>query len=212
MGPVLRQLDVTNLFTLTGLALALGVVIHAAHHRPITAVLCLLGCGLVDLFDGLLAKNLLRRDEARAAGPVLDSLVDACAFGLAPAALLYSYVETPIAIIVGIVYASVCILRLTYFERVGLTTSETAEHYVGLPVTYSALFIPLAFVARSFAPDTLLRPGLLGLYLLLAAAMAAGIRVPKLRGVWYVAFAVGAAALVAFHSGGALAEWGTGAQ
>ena len=54
MGPVLRQLDVTNLFTLTGLALALGVVIHAAHHRPITAVLCLLGCGLVDLFDGLL--------------------------------------------------------------------------------------------------------------------------------------------------------------
>ena len=151
------------------------------------------------------------RGEARAAGPVLDSLVDACAFGLAPAALLYAYVGTHLALLVALSNACVCVLRLAYFERFGLTSVESSDYYVGLPVTYSALFIPLAFVARSLTPDPLMGFVLLGVCVLLAAAMASCIPVRKLRGIWYVIFAAGAVALVLYHGPEALAEWGSDA-
>ena len=68
MGPILRQIDFTNAFTLSGLFFSFGVVLFAMQKQFYAAVLCLMFSGLVDLFDGFFAKHLKRTEEAATCG------------------------------------------------------------------------------------------------------------------------------------------------
>ena len=85
MSPILRQIDPVNALTLSGLFLSFGVVMFALQGQFYVAALFMMYAGLVDLFDGFFAKRAQRTPEASAAGKELDSLVDMCAFGFAPA-------------------------------------------------------------------------------------------------------------------------------
>jgi len=147
MGPILRQIDFTNAFTLSGLFFSFGVVLFAMQKQFYAAVLCLMFSGLVDLFDGFFAVRLKRSEAAEAAGPALDSLVDICAFGFAPAVFAYCFgLQGPLSVALLIAFIGVNALRLAYFDRVGLAENT----YTGMPVTYTALFLPLIFVGRFF--------------------------------------------------------------
>lgn len=84
-SPILRQIDLVNALTLLGLFLSLMVVVFAVQQQFHAAVICMMYTGIVDLFDGFFAKRVRRPDQAAAAGKEIDSLVDICAFGFAPA-------------------------------------------------------------------------------------------------------------------------------
>lgn len=209
MGPILRQLDVVNAFTLSGLFFSFAVMMFAMQGQFYMAAICMVFSGLVDLFDGFLAKHLSRTDGAKAMGKELDSLVDMCAFGFAPAIFAYCFgLKGGLSIALLIGYMGVNALRLGYFNSTGFQQESGADYYTGMPVTYAALFIPLVFTVRLFLPDETVERVLFLLYALLSVAMVSNIRVLKLRGIWYGIFGVGAVILVGVYVRAILASLG----
>ena len=90
-------------------------------------------------------------------------------------------------------------LRLSYFNSTGLISNEKEEYFTGLPVTYAALFITLAFTASVFVSHFVMKLIRDGVYFLLAVAMIANFKMIKITGIWYGIFAVGAIALTGFY-------------
>lgn len=207
-GPILRQLDLPNGLTLGGLFLAFFAVVLSLHQRFEAAVLCILWAGVIDLFDGFLAHRSRRTPLQAAAGKELDSLVDLCAFGLAPVLFAYAYgLRDALSVGVLLLYLTINALRLAYFNHAGLTAARGSDYYTGLPVTYAALFVPLGFTCSLFASPATTRMVLAGLFLALTAAMASSLPIRKLRGIWYGVFSLGALALTAVYLRVTVATW-----
>jgi CDP-diacylglycerol--serine O-phosphatidyltransferase len=61
------------------------------------------------------------------------------------------------------------------------------------------LFIPVVFTSHFVLPPTQMKFVLDGVYLLLAIAMVADFKMPKLRGIWYGIFGMGAVALTVIY-------------
>ncbi|MBT3602572.1 MAG: hypothetical protein HOE48_11505 [Candidatus Latescibacteria bacterium] len=207
MSPILRQLDPVNALTLSGLFFSFGVVMFAIQGQFYLAALFMMYAGLIDLFDGFFAKRAKRTPEASAAGPELDSLIDICAFGFAPAIFAYCFgLQGTLSIALLIAYIGVNALRLAYFNQAGLSSNEQNNYYTGLPVTYAALFIPAIFSLRLFLPDETLKQILFCLYALMALAMISSMPIRKLTGIWYAIFSVGALLLTIIYVRAILAQ------
>lgn len=183
-----RFFDLANLLTLIGLSAAVVCAVLAMKGFVAYAVVALMISGLCDLFDGLVARRLNRDELQREFGGHLDTVVDACSFGFAPVVLMHSAGMTSIphtAVLVTFVCCTVW--RLAYFETVGLTSDGSTRYYSGLPTTYVALVLPLAFLPGFFDGDWLaisLTVAAVGL----ALAMVSSISIRKPGGVSYVFF------------------------
>lgn len=126
--------------------------------HPYFGVVCLLFSGLFDAFDGIVARTRQGRSETQKKfGIQIDSLADLVAFGALPAAVGISlYVSRGAAdvgfpvLLVSSVYMLAALIRLAYFnvteEQRQQEESGNRKHYVGLPVTSSAVLFP-AFMA-----------------------------------------------------------------
>ena len=94
----------------------------AVQGRIVPAVICLMFSGFCDMFDGIVARTKKdRTDEEKRFGIQLDSLSDIVCFGVLP-------------FVIGVCQQQ---------------TSEKRRHYLGLPITSSALTVPLLFCFRS---------------------------------------------------------------
>lgn len=199
-SPILRQIDLVNALTLLGLFLSLMVVVFAVQQQFHAAVICMMYTGIVDLFDGFFAKRVRRPDQAAAAGKEIDSLVDICAFGFAPAAFGYCFgLRDPLSVALLAVYLSMTALRLAYFNRTGLSGEGHAQYYTGMPATYVVLFIPMVFTATFFLTPSTMKGVMAGLYAFLSLAMVSSVRVRKLRGIWYALFSLAALAMTGVY-------------
>ena len=200
-SPILKQLDLANSFTLTGLFVSFFAVILAINGNFYLAIICLIYAGIVDLFDGFVASKIERTELQAAAGKQLDSVVDLCSFGFAPALFAYCFgLRDWLSVTILAFYLGANALRLVYFNNRGLTEQGEQEYFTGLPVTYAALFIPTIFTASLVLTQLQMRFVLDGVYLLLAIAMVANFQIRKLRGIWYVIFGAGAIVLTGFYS------------
>jgi CDP-diacylglycerol--serine O-phosphatidyltransferase len=195
-SPILAQLNLPNSLTLTGLALAFLSAGFAVKSQFYAAILCMIGSGIADLFDGFVARKTVRTDLEMAVGGQLDSICDVCSFGFGPAVFAYCYVwnETPAAVppfVLAVLIAYICAnaLRLAYFNAVGLSGEGDTQYFTGMPVTYAALFIPIAFLWNFFLQGGEMIIVLTGLYAALGVAMVSGRKIPKPRGAWYGIFA-----------------------
>ena len=144
---MLRFWDRANAVTLGSLILAATGAIAAMRELPAFAMVALIGSGVCDLLDGWIARSIERSDEQRTFGKRLDSLVNACAFGLAPVVIchglgLSSLLDAPLLalFLCGVVW------RLAYFDTVGYEQQGSRRYYVGVPSTYVALVLPLVFL------------------------------------------------------------------
>ncbi|NET37741.1 MAG: hypothetical protein F6K19_37980 [Cyanothece sp. SIO1E1] len=199
-NPILNQLDLPNIFTLTGLTIGLVSVILAMQGKFYLAAICMIFTGLIDMLDGVVARKIERTPLQSEVGKQLDSIVDVCSFGFAPAIFAYCFgLQDFLSIAILVFYVAMNALRLAYFNSTGLINSEKAEYFTGLPVTYAALFIPLTFTASLFLPATTMKFVLEGVYLLLALAMVANFKMVKVRGIWYGLFGLGAIALTGLY-------------
>ncbi len=199
-SPMIRQIDFANALTLTGLMLSFISVILSIQSNFCGAIICMMYAGIIDLFDGFVARRTKRNELQSKVGKHLDSLVDICSFGFAPAIFAYCWgLRDPLSVALLIIYISMNALRLAYFNSTELAISENKEYYTGLPVTYAAMFIPLTFTFNFFVPNYVMKIMLQGLYLFLATAMISGFKMVKLRGVWYGIFSFGAIGLTGVY-------------
>ena len=113
------------------------------------ALFCLLFSGLCDMFDGKVARTKKdRTDEERRFGIQLDSLCDIVCFGVLPAVISFAVGGTAIwQLVIAALFVLCGLIRLAYFnvteETRQQSTTENRKHYQGVPITSSAIVIPL---------------------------------------------------------------------
>lgn len=185
----LRELlDPANALTLLGLVAAVACAMLAISNHLAYGVIGLMISGVCDLFDGVLARRGNRSLAQAEFGQRLDTIVDACSFGFAPATLMYSAGLRGVWEIPLLVFFVACVVwRLAFFDMVGLQSVGKQRYFIGLPVTYVAMFLPLAFLA-GFWGETWLRGCVAITMTGLALAMISTVQIRKPSGVFYLLF------------------------
>lgn len=142
---------------LTNLSLISSVfgIYVAMRGRVTDAVFCLMVSGLCDMFDGKVARTKKRCAAEQKFGIQLDSLSDLVCFGVLPTVIGYAVGMTNrYYVLIFFVFVMAALTRLAYFnvmeeERQSRTPDKRRE-YVGLPVTSTALLIPLVYILGKF--------------------------------------------------------------
>ena len=163
------------------------------------ALFCLLFSGFCDMFDGKVARTKKdRTEDEKNYGIQLDSLSDIVCFGVLPAVILLSLGNIKIwKMVIAALFVLCGLIRLAYFnvmeEARQKETVENRKTYQGLPITASAILVPLLmcfskllgdYISTAYAillaimaicyimPLKVKKPGLWGGIILLSAGAA----------------------------------------
>ena len=124
---------------------------------PKVALICLMLCGLCDMFDGTIARRCKRTPDEESFGIQIDSLCDLVCFGVFPAMLGYGIKEISVSgfdIFASAFFVLAAIIRLGYFNVQEINRKQTdsgkREYYEGLPVTSVALLLPVIFLMGKY--------------------------------------------------------------
>jgi len=177
--------------TVTYLGLLLGMIapITVVSGRPGAATAALALAALADTFDGRFARLFVSTPEQQALGGQLDSLADACTFGLAPVLCVLGAVrpETHWTLVVaGFAYLSATVTRLAFFNL----TTGSRPGFTGLPAPAGALCLTTAMTFTAGAAPMAV------VMLIVAVAMVAPWRIPRPAGLALLAFACWPVALI----------------
>ena len=149
--------DYTVIATYLSLLLGLGGLYSAAQNEPLDAMLCLMLAGLLDAFDGRIARTKKGRTDAeKRFGIQIDSLNDLVCFGVLPAAIGWSMDCDRLWFLATMSFFALCsLIRLAYFnvteEERQDKTNENRRYYLGLPVTSSAFVMPFFYLLALYA-------------------------------------------------------------
>ena len=170
---ILTYLSLISAFC--GITLSLSGTGH-----PYLGIFFLLFSGLLDAFDGIVARTKKNRtDEEKSFGIQIDSLADLVAFGVLPACigiaclkvspfaesmylfnsdLTYWYVKIPF-VLIALFYVLAALIRLAHFnvaeEIRQKSESGVRKFYTGLPVTSSAIIFPTLMLVQYLIPADL---------------------------------------------------------
>lgn len=146
--------DYTVILTYASLVSAVCGMMLSAAGQFTAAVLCLLASGICDAFDGVVARSKSNRtEEEKAFGIQLDSLCDTVSFGVFPAMLCFHLgVQGVLGWLILSAYCVCGVMRLACFNvletRRQAVEDGTSRFFHGIPITSSALVIPLVFCFR----------------------------------------------------------------
>lgn len=161
--------DYTVILTYLSAASAfMGIILTLSYKRPYMGCFFLMACGMFDAFDGKIARTKKNRTEHECRfGIEIDSFSDLVAFGVLPASIgVAMFRETPIGFFkwtitselsntilvyvafgIYVFYFLAALCRLSYFNIVEAdrqkAESETRKYFEGLPVTTSAIVLPV---------------------------------------------------------------------
>jgi CDP-diacylglycerol--serine O-phosphatidyltransferase len=172
-------------------AIAAGPVAGGAH----IAGACLALAALADTFDGRFARLFQRTERQADAGGQLDSLVDACVFGIAPIAVLATHAAPPPGAaavlwwLAAFAYCMAVVTRLGFFNVEG-----DRQAFVGVPTPAVALVWSTVLLSLPSPPLVT------ATYVAAAAAMVAPVVIPRPRAPVLALFAAWAAALLWAHA------------
>ena len=112
------------------------------------ALLCLIFAGFCDMFDGKIASTMKRTPQEKRFGIQIDSLSDLICFGALPAMIMYFCGgKSIISMITSALFLLAALIRLAWFnvDEEERQTQEAGSRkvYLGLPVTTSAIGVPL---------------------------------------------------------------------
>ena len=138
----------TVILTYIGFLSGFAGILCALEGHLSAAVLCLLGAGVCDVFDGKVAST--KKDRSRSEkrfGIQIDSLSDLVCFGVLPAVIVYSLGGTWVRVLACGAYALCALIRLAWFnvDEEARQDFDTGRRkvYLGLPVTSAAAIFPL---------------------------------------------------------------------
>ncbi len=167
---ILRLIKFADIFTLTNVIFGIISILFAIKGLYNTASIMLILAVISDYFDGKVAKIMGQQNEF---GKELDSLADTVSFGVAPAILGFTLIQTPLAVISFTIFLFCGILRLARYNIMNLKGA-----FQGMPITLNGVVIPLAYLLRNvihlelkFFPY---------LYLVLGILMVSSFRIRKL--------------------------------
>ena len=173
----------SQLLTNFGLIVACLGIVAAMWSQVSIAVICLLICGLADLYDGPLARLSQRSLAIAKQGVELDSLTDAIAFAILPLVIFQALNLRDgwhTSLQCFLVWASVT--RLSVFNITALERQadpSTLTFYQGLPVTSMALFVPLIYFGSLFFEEKIFSTGVRITILIVALMQIGKFKVPK---------------------------------
>lgn len=151
--------DYTVILTYASLISSVFGITQAIHGDYKTAILCLALSGVLDAFDGRVARTKKNRTEdEKNFGIQLDSLCDVICFGAFPALICYLLgVRGALGLALLFFYCLCAVIRLAFFNVLEANRQKTEggcnKTYRGLPVTSIAFILPLAFWMQFILPD-----------------------------------------------------------
>jgi CDP-diacylglycerol--serine O-phosphatidyltransferase len=159
------------------------------------AIICLMICGLCDMFDGPVARLSKRTAREENYGIQIDALADIISFGAFPVVIGYAagphylshnYVSFEMIASMGIsaIYLLTALIRLAYFNVIEIELQNKdvkRTYYEGLPVTFVAIIIPLVYSVCLFF-DISLSSIYNTMLFLISVTFVIKIKIPKLRG------------------------------
>lgn len=126
--------------------IGMGFVIHVDAE---SAMSCLILAGICDLFDGQIARRIKRTEEEKLFGIELDSVADVVNFIAFPVVLLYVTVSSWLLVSLAGTFFAICgTARLAFFNMGAKESMGEISFYRGLPVTYTALILPLVYLLK----------------------------------------------------------------
>lgn len=145
----------TVVLTYMGMLIGLLGIAFAMDDKFQQAMVCLMGAGFCDMFDGAVAATRERTDSEKRFGIQIDSLSDLICFGVLPALLTYCLCgKTFPAMMAAGLYALCALIRLAYFNVMEEERQERESgrrtSYQGLPVTTAAVGLPLFYILVGF--------------------------------------------------------------
>lgn len=145
------------------------------------ALLCLMISGLLDCFDGVVARSKPNRTvEEKKNGIEIDSLTDLIAFGILPASIMLKLNRSFLAYPIAVLYTLTAMIRLAYYnvseDMRQAKTNQQRQYYEGMPVTFSAISLPLVYLLFKDNPQIYLFT-----CLLLAILFVAPIKIKKIH-------------------------------
>jgi len=176
----------TVILTYVSLCSAVYGITQVFEHNEAIAFLCLLLSGICDLFDGKVARHKTdRTEQEKVFGIQIDSLADLVCFGVLPAVIGYSYgFNYGLGLVSALLIVLCGLIRLGYFnvmeEERQRTTAENRKEYQGLPITTSAIILPLIYMGRHNIPKVAYPYVFQGFMLLLAVLFVLNIKVKKI--------------------------------
>lgn len=196
--------DYTVIATYLSLLFGLAGIYSASRGNLFAAILFLMLAGLLDAFDGRIARTKKSRtDTEKRFGIQIDSLNDLVCFGVLPAAIGTAMGCTAIWFLTTMAFFTLCaLIRLAYFnvmeEERQEGTSEVRKFYLGVPVTSASFIIPAYYLLSLYGGLTDYIVYAIGLFVL-GVAFIAPVRVtkPGLKGILFMGL-LGIAELVLF--------------
>ena len=162
--------DYTVILTYLSLISSLSGIFCACSGHIRWALACLAMSGLLDAFDGKVARRKKdRTDMEKAFGVQLDSLCDIVCFGVLPVVICFHLgMFAPLGLPILCFYCLAGLIRLAWFN---VTTETEAprpdgkKYYQGMPITSIAVILPVSYAVGTAFPSRL--------YLLLHIVMLA---------------------------------------
>ena len=138
----------TVILTYLGTICGFVGITYMANGNLKMALIFLMIAGFCDLFDGKIASTMKRTKSEKRFGIQIDSLSDLICFGVLPAFIVSQCSDVPVVrVLVPALYMLCALIRLAWFnvdEEERQDREEGGrELYLGLPVTTSALFVPM---------------------------------------------------------------------
>lgn len=147
--------DYTVILTYLSFLSGLTGIYFALNGNTLIGIICIMVSGLFDMFDGKVARTKKNRTEtSKKFGIQIDSLSDLVAFGLLPSAIGISLGLDKTILCFTLYLIPLCaLIRLAYFnvdEEVRSSKTNEARHeYLGLPVTTSAIVVPIIYLLKN---------------------------------------------------------------
>ena len=146
---LVRRSDISDFFRITSLVKAADLVtlvnvvfgmvsiFFVLEEKYSFAAGALLLAVIFDYFDGKIARKL---GQQNIFGKELDSLADTISFGVAPAILGFSLIQTPMAIAAFTIFLFAGVLRLARYNIM-----HVKEGFEGMPITLNGIIIPAIY-------------------------------------------------------------------
>ncbi len=148
----------TVILTYLGMLCGFTGLVCCFHGRPDNGIVALMLAGFCDLFDGAVASTKKdRTSQEKMFGIQIDSLSDLICFCVLPGILVFSVTPNSIPVQIMSTFFVLCgLIRLSFFnvdeaERQAQTT-EPRKFFLGMPVTMSAVFLPLVYAIVILEP------------------------------------------------------------
>ena len=186
----LGYLNLPNVMTLTGLTVSiLACVLSLKEDYLGLSLICLMFAGILDLFDGFIARKIQRSKDEALFGMQIDTISDMACFGVVPVIIsMHTGLIGFVDFLLQAFYVCCAAMRLGYFNVHGMTSKGKNRYFTGLPVTYAALIFPLVFATVGVCSQLISNYIIRITFLVVGFLFVLKIKIYKPQGVAYIIF------------------------